>query len=250
MVGMSETSQMPPRDGHPESPRWLSAAELEHWERFVAVLELLPAAIDAQLKRDADLTHFEYYVLHMLAESSDGALQLKHLAARTNSSLARLSRVVSGLEARRAVTRRRHECDARASDALITEEGRKLLVSTAPKHVAFVRKTIVDALTPEQFAALGTMSEQLLEHLDPHRERFYRAKGGSTTPLPELALPARRALAAAGITSLDALAGTSRSALEALHGVGPAAVERLDRALADAHLAPLCDNPLSGSSGS
>lgn len=223
----------------PVEPRWLTSDELEHWERFVAVLELLPAAIDAQLKRDAGLTHFEYYVLHMLAESPDGAMQLKRLAARTNSSLARLSRVVSGLEVRQAVTRRRHDCDARASDALITDAGRQLLVSTAPQHVAYVRSTIVDALTPEQFAALGAISEQLLEQLDPKRERFYRGKEDDRTPLPELSAPARRALEAAGITSLDELAGTARSRIEALHGVGPAALERIDRALEATGLVPL-----------
>ena len=49
--------------------RWLDSAELAAWVRLAAVLELLPAALDAQLRRDAQLTHFDYYVLAMLSEA-------------------------------------------------------------------------------------------------------------------------------------------------------------------------------------
>ena len=47
------------------------------------------------------------------------------------------------------------------------------------------------------------------------------------TPLPRLAAPARRALAAAGIRTLEDLAGWSRRELLALHGVGARTADRL-----------------------
>ena len=59
------------------------------------------------------------------------------------------------------------------------------------------------------------------------------------TALPPIGAPAGRALAAAGVTSLESLASWSRSDLAALHGVGPKAVRLLDAALTDAHLPPL-----------
>lgn len=37
--------------------------------RLAAVLELLPGVLDGQLRRDADLTHFEYFLLAMLSEA-------------------------------------------------------------------------------------------------------------------------------------------------------------------------------------
>lgn len=40
--------------------RWLDDEEIAAWVRLAAVLELLPAALDSQLRRDAGLTHFEY----------------------------------------------------------------------------------------------------------------------------------------------------------------------------------------------
>ena len=54
-----------------------------------------------------------------------------------------------------------------------------------------------------------------------------------TDDLPPIGAPARRALAAAGITRLEQLTTTTEAELSALHGVGPRAVERLRAALAD-----------------
>ena len=59
----------------------------------------------------------------------------------------------------------------------------------------------------------------------------------SSTPLPELAAPARRALDEAGVTSLEGLAWMTRTELEALDGVGANTLRALDAALDAAGLA-------------
>src|SRR3954471_22511192 len=79
---------------------WLTPAQQSDWIRFAAVLELLPAALDAQLRRDAQLTHFDYYVLAMLSEAPGRTLRMTALAERTTATLARLSHVVQRLETR------------------------------------------------------------------------------------------------------------------------------------------------------
>ena len=79
-------------------PHWLTADERAAWLRFVAVLQLLPAALDTQLNRDEQLTHFEYFCLAMLSEAPERTLRMTALAARTNATLPRLSRVIAGLE--------------------------------------------------------------------------------------------------------------------------------------------------------
>ena len=48
--------------------KWLDEAERDAWLRLVAVVELLPGVLDAQLRARAGLTHFEYFVLAMLSE--------------------------------------------------------------------------------------------------------------------------------------------------------------------------------------
>src|SRR3954462_12498221 len=87
------------------APKWLSAEERAVWVRLSAVLELLPGVLDSQLRRDAGLTYFEYYLLAMLSEAPDRTLRMTALAQRTNATLPRLSHVVRRLEDRGLVTR-------------------------------------------------------------------------------------------------------------------------------------------------
>src|SRR5215212_3021527 len=85
--------------------RWLTDEERVAWVRLAAVLELLPGVLDTQLRRDADLSHFEYFVLAMLSEAPERTLRMTSLAARTNATLPRLSHVVRRLEDRGLVRR-------------------------------------------------------------------------------------------------------------------------------------------------
>ena len=87
------------------STRWLDDDEMAAWIRLAAVLELLPGVLDSQLRRDADLTHFEYFVLAMLSEAPERTLRMSGLAALTNATLPRLSHVISRLEERGLVER-------------------------------------------------------------------------------------------------------------------------------------------------
>ena len=122
-----------------ENTRWLSADEMSAWRKFVAVVELLPGALDGQLQRDADLSHFEYFVLAMLSEAPERTLRMTELGSETNSTLPRLSHVVSRLEKRGLVER--HPCpeDRRATNATLTPAGWEKVVETAPGHVGAVR---------------------------------------------------------------------------------------------------------------
>ena len=84
---------------------WLDGEQLDVWVRLKAVMELLPAALDSQLRRSADLTYFEYYVLAMLSEADERTLRMSALAARTNATLPRLSHVVRKMADRSLVDR-------------------------------------------------------------------------------------------------------------------------------------------------
>lgn len=141
--------------------------ELATWVRVVAVLELLPNALDAQLRRDADLTNFDYYVLAMLSEAEGQTLRMTALAAQTNAALARLSHVVRRLEERGLVERVPCPEDRRATNARLTHAGMAKVVEAAPGHVANVREHVIDALTPEQVQQLGDIADALLARLDP-----------------------------------------------------------------------------------
>jgi DNA-binding MarR family transcriptional regulator len=123
--------------------------------------------LDSQLRRDSGLTHFDYYVLAMLSEASERTLQMTALAQRTNSTLPRLSHVVRRLEERGLVSRVPCPEDARATNAVLTDDGWAAVVAAAPGHVENVRSHVLDALTREQVVQLGEMAQAMLARLDP-----------------------------------------------------------------------------------
>lgn len=149
--------------------RWLDDDERIAWVRLAAVLELLPGVLDSQLRRDAQLTHFEYFVLAMLSETPDSTLRMTGLAAQTNATLPRLSHVVRRLEERGLVERFPCPEDARATNARLTPAGWDKVRATAPGHVATVRETVIDALSPEQVAQLAAIGDVILDRIDPER---------------------------------------------------------------------------------
>ena len=153
------------------SPRWLDAREREAWGRRGSLIQLLPAALDTQLRRDSDLTHFEYWVLAMLSEAPERTLRMTALAERTSSTLSRLSHVVSRMEERGLVERRPCPSDRRATNATLTDGGYAKLVETAPGHVEAVREYVFDALTPEQVDQLTEITEAMLLRVDPDATR-------------------------------------------------------------------------------
>lgn len=147
--------------------KWLSHDELATWVRLYTLVELLPNALDSQLRRDAELTSFEYHVLVMLSEAPDRTLQMTALAAQTSATLSRLSHVVRRLEGRGLVARTPCPDDGRATNARLTESGWQEIQRAAPGHVANVRHHVIDALTPEQLGQLRDIGDALLSRLDP-----------------------------------------------------------------------------------
>ena len=147
--------------------RWLDDEEAAAWVRLAGILELLPGVLDSQLRRDAELTHFEYYALAMLSESPERTLRMTSLAAQTNSTLPRLSHVVRRLEDRGLVERFPCPEDARATNVRLTAAGWDKVQQAAPGHVANVRQHVIDALTPEQVAQLRAIGEAILGRVDP-----------------------------------------------------------------------------------
>ena len=150
-------------------PRWLDADERAAWLRLIAVVELLPSALDAQLRRDSQLTHFDYYVLAMLSEAPEHTLRMTALAARTNATLPRLSHVVRRLEDRGLVERFPCPQDGRATNARLTSVGWDAVVAAAPGHVEAVRRHVLDPLTSAQVTQLREICDALLPTLDADR---------------------------------------------------------------------------------
>jgi DNA-binding MarR family transcriptional regulator len=138
--------------------RWLTPDQLRAWKKFVAVVEVLPGVLDSQLQRDADVTHFEYFTMAMLSEAPGRRLRMTSLASATNSTLPRLSHVVSRLEKRGYIDRAPCPEDRRATNATLTEAGWQKVVATAPGHVDTVRENVIEPLTAASWAKYCALS--------------------------------------------------------------------------------------------
>ena len=147
--------------------RWLTDEQQRAWRRLAALLTMLPAALDAQLQRDASITHFGYWVLAMLSESPGHALRMSDLAQMSHGSQSRLSHLVTKLEEQGWVRRERAREDGRGSVAVLTDAGMAKVVATAPGHVDKVRSLVFDAITPEQVGQLERICEAIAGQLTP-----------------------------------------------------------------------------------
>ncbi len=151
----------------PQQPHWLTADEMEAWLALAGLMIKLPAALDAQLQRDAGISHFEYQVLAGLSQAPDLTLRMSQLAVFANGSLSRLSHVVNRLERRGWVRRAADPADRRTTLAILTENGRRTLVEIAPGHVDAVRRMVFDPLTPAQVRQLRDIGRRVLRTIDP-----------------------------------------------------------------------------------
>ncbi|MGD9956476.1 MAG: MarR family winged helix-turn-helix transcriptional regulator [Candidatus Nanopelagicales bacterium] len=146
---------------------WLSPRELHTWIALSVLLEALPSAIDAQLKRDAGLNYFEYQVMAGLSDAPGRTIRMSALAAFASGSPSRLSHAVGRLEKQGFVVRRPAADDPRAVEATLTREGVAKMKECAPAHVREARRLVFDALTPAQVDQLGRIASKVLDTVAP-----------------------------------------------------------------------------------
>lgn len=89
----------------PQEPRWLCDEETKAWLALVSLLIRRPSALDAQLQRDAGISHFGCQGIAGLSMSPGRTQRMSEPARFVDGSLSRLSQVVSLLEQRGWVRR-------------------------------------------------------------------------------------------------------------------------------------------------
>jgi DNA-binding MarR family transcriptional regulator len=150
-----------------DEPQWLNAEERRAWLTLASVTMRLLPALDAQLRRDAGISHFEYQVMAALSEAPEHTLRMSELAVLAEGSLSRLSQVVARLEEKNWVRRTPDPVDGRYTLAILTDDGWHKVVATAPGHVNEVRRLVFDPLTKTQTNQLTTIGQRIMRAIDP-----------------------------------------------------------------------------------
>lgn len=151
---------------HMTDTRWLTEAELRAWLALVPVMLKLSPALDSQLQRDSQLTQFDYQCLAMLSEADGRRLRMSELAARVNSSLSRLSHVITKLETRGWVERTPCEESRRVTMVGLMDPGLRAVEAVAPGHVDTVRKLVFEGLSREQVAQLAQIATVIRQNIE------------------------------------------------------------------------------------
>ncbi|MGW5638646.1 MarR family winged helix-turn-helix transcriptional regulator [Streptomyces sp. NPDC003832] len=150
-----------------DKPRWLTAQERQTWLSLGSMMINLQSALDAQMQRDAGISHFEYQVLAALSESPEHTRRMSELAVLANGSLSRLSHVVKRLERQDWVRRTPDPEDGRYTLAILTAAGWDKVVAAAPGHVEEVRRLVFDPLTQAHQRSLLTVTGRINHAIDP-----------------------------------------------------------------------------------
>ena len=146
--------------------RWLDDDEQRAWRAFVRMQARLAAELNRQLQATANLSLADYEVLVQLTDAAEERLRPYELQKALDWEQSRLSHHLSRMQRRDLVRREDCDDDGRGAYIVLTDAGRRAIISAAPDHVETVRHLFFDALKPAQVTALRRLATQVLDRLD------------------------------------------------------------------------------------
>jgi DNA-binding MarR family transcriptional regulator len=145
-------------------PRWLNAAEMKAWRRYIIASRRLLEALDDDLAAH-DISMSDYEVLAQLSEAPDRRMRMSELADVAMISRSRLSHRIKVMEKAGWVKREACPIDKRGYFAVMTPKGWKAIVAAAPDHVASVRERFLDALDKGDQKVLAEIFERVAQRI-------------------------------------------------------------------------------------
>jgi DNA-binding MarR family transcriptional regulator len=143
--------------------RWLNPEEMLAWRSIVDVEAEIRNSLDGELVEQHDISLGEYGVLVHLSEAPERQLRMTDLAELMRLSPSGLTRRLDRLVSRGLVERVSSDGDRRVTMAVLTPTGSALLEKSSPDHLDGVRRHLIDHLSAEEIAQLGTILSQLLQ---------------------------------------------------------------------------------------
>ena len=139
------------------------------WASYQRMRVRLAGRINRELSRATGLSEADFEILVALTEAPDESVRALALRCGLEWEKSRLSHQLRRMEERGLVMRMDCAEDNRGSVVRITDAGRKIAADARQHYEQAVRRYVLDVLTPEQLAALGTIAETVLTQLEePH----------------------------------------------------------------------------------
>ena len=132
------------------------------WQRYNALLTTVPGMIDERMRAVTGVSRFHFMLLETIREHPDGSVQLAAVARATDSSLSRLSHAIDRLVEQGLVERRTSSDDRRASWAVLTPEGKRVVDEGREAFERLMHEVLISRIPEEQHEAAITVLTSLL----------------------------------------------------------------------------------------
>jgi len=142
----------------------MTSRELGIWRSLLDTTAELRRILGAELQ-ETGLSPADYQVLLALSEAQGKQLRSSELARVIDWERSRLSHQLGRMEARGLLRRDQCATDNRGAEVSMTKEGARVFRRATVPHVRAIEKHFADALTPEQFDALGDTLQAVQSHL-------------------------------------------------------------------------------------
>ena len=146
------------------APRWLNAAEMKAWRRYIIASRRLLEALDSDLEGH-DLSMADYEILAQLSDAPERKMRMSELAEIALLSRSRLSHRMKVMEKAGWVKREACPSDKRGYFAVMTAKGWKAIVAAAPDHVESVRARFVDHLSKADQEVIASIFNRIEDSL-------------------------------------------------------------------------------------
>ena len=147
----------------------LSDPHAAAWASYQRMRTRLSGRLNRELAHTTGLSEAGFEILVALTESPDDSVRALALRCGLEWEKSRLSHQLRRMEVRGLLTREDCTEDNRGTVIRVTDAGRKLAADARRHYEQAVRRYVTDVLTADQMAALGTIAETVLAHLEePH----------------------------------------------------------------------------------
>ena len=139
----------------------LTDTELSSWRTFIESSWALHTRLEDELRAATGLSMNDYHVMVVLSEAPERRLRMGELASRLVFSPSRVTYQINSMVKRGLVRKQSCPEDGRGQEAVLTDAGMAALVDAAPKHLATVRDSFIDHLSPQELDVVETVFAKL-----------------------------------------------------------------------------------------
>jgi DNA-binding MarR family transcriptional regulator len=141
----------------------LTELEMAAWRPFIMTATRVIAALDADMKKHFDISHFDHGLLVVLEDQPAQQARMGDIARVMRVDPSNVTYRVRRLEGLGLVKRAPCATDRRVTYARLTRRGKRLLGEAWPVHRRGIRRYFLDHVAPDQLREIADAFNRIME---------------------------------------------------------------------------------------